>query len=560
MFVADSYAQLDFRRVCVHKNGNDIELSWAQPSNPCGKFVDIKIFARLNNTVSYTFIDSVTNINQLNFVHTNAATLGTTWSYYLVFNYLCDNSSYQTTIFSIDFNQPNTTNIDSVSYDPLSKFWTIGWSGNPAPDLLGYIVWSSQGNNNIPLDSLRALYYIDSSSNPNNSASSYRLSAYDSCVNQSVISDFHKPMYLSLSSNSCGTKNTLTWNAYEGLTNSKYEIYSKKGSSDYALDTTLFPPNTNLDFTLNSGDSIEYYVRVFLGNGATSRSNPVKITATDLYQVDSNYITQVSWTSPNTFEITCLHPISELWDSVYIKRSFNKSNISIYGKEIQSSPLIITDRMPDTNLYYYQQILIDNCGRSYNSTTHSNILLESTEPNTDSYNLNWNNYINWLNGVKDYQINLGDDISQYSTWNNLRTVYPDTNESIIINDDNLNIRCFQIKATENGANIFNQKGVSYSNPVCHIQKPSIYFPNAFLPNGINKTYSPVGISIDQNKSTIQIYSRTGQRVWDSNLTKQWTGYSTDGKPYQDASFLYYAVIYFLNGDKQIYKGNITVLY
>ncbi len=547
------HAQVDFRRVCLYNSGNDIQLSWAPLSNPCGNFISLSIYGRLNTLSPFSFIDSLTQINQLNYTHIGAGSQGTTWSYYLIFKYLCDNSELRTDTLVIDQTQPTTSTFDSISYDPTSQKWVMGWSQNPAADLQGYFIWQNQGTRTI-IDTTANQFYIDQSSNPNASAIAYLLTAYDSCYNQSVISSSQKPCFLNASSNACETNSVLTWNAYEGLGNVSYRIYYKEGTADFVLDTILYPVN------IPNGATREYYLRVFLNNGASSRSNPVTLSADPLYSADSNYIQNLSWVSKNSFKLNGLYNRSDFWDSLYVLKETNGVETMLLGEQISQVNYPLSISGIDTLSHYLTQVQVDRCGRRYFSQPHNNIVLKGTESSLDTYLLSWTSYQNWLNDVGQYEVYLGESIDAISTWNIIGDSYPDSSDSYSVNDLTMNLRCFRIKAIEAGSNSFGLQGVSHSNPICLLQEPHIYFPTAFAPYGINTEYLPVGTSIDKKKSSIEIYSRTGQKVWSSNLERGWTGLSNTGAPYQDAVFLYHAEIYFLNGDRKGYKGNITILY
>jgi len=159
-----------------------------------------------------------------------------------------------------------------------------------------------------------------------------------------------------------------------------------------------------------------------------------------------------------------------------------------------------------------------------------------------------------------YELTLGEDIGTYSTWNILSTNLSDSSSTEEITDQELNIRCIQAIAYEVDPNQFNYAAILHSNPVCFIQEPSIYFPNAISVRGINNTYAPVGLSIDKAKSTLEIYTLNGQRVYSKSLEHSWNGYAEDGSAYQTTVFIYIADVFFLNGERQKYSGNITVLY
>ena len=495
-----------------------------------------------------------------------AAAVGKSWRYFLIFKYLCDDSEYITDTLEIDEVQPNISEIDTVSYDPVSGFWQVGWKQNPAIDLKGYIVWESNGGNNSTLDTIVNPFFIDSSSNPNGSARSYRITVLDSCMQQSDISDSHRPIFAQINGGSCNLNNSLVWSPYDGSGKSVdfYRIYSKMNiDPDFAIDTNVDASVNSVSFDLHSSESKAFYIRAFFQDGTTARSNPVQITASDSFSVDTNYIANTTW-NPNfdALVITGIHHTSQDWDSVYLYKTHNGKRNPIHALEIDvnnPSFLYSDPGVIDTFSYRYQMELVDRCRRRYTSNESGNMVLMGVETDDDEYQLNWNNYTSWLNNIDRYEIHAGDP-SISSTWNLHQIVATDTAQRIVFTQPSMDRRCFSIYAFENGPNSFGYSATSQSNPVCFIQKPEVWFPNAFAPYGINNTFLPVGISIDRKKSNIQIYSQTGQKIWDHDLTQSWTGFAEDGKPYFTNVFAYYAVIYFLNGDKKSYSGNITVLY
>ncbi|MDX5320366.1 MAG: hypothetical protein LPK45_04710, partial [Bacteroidota bacterium] len=163
-------------------------------------------------------------------------------------------------------------------------------------------------------------------------------------------------------------------------------------------------------------------------------------------------------------------------------------------------------------------------------------------------------------GLSEANLHLGEELPLYSTWNIYESELSDSFITTLVTEESLNIRCFQIQAIENDPNQFGFSETVHSNPKCFIQKPSIFFPNVVAVRGINNVFEPVGLSIDKKQSRIQIYTMNGQRIYDHDLTKAWTGLSEDGGPYHTTVFIYLADIYFLDGTRSQYSGNITVLY
>ncbi|MHB1279307.1 MAG: fibronectin type III domain-containing protein, partial [Bacteroidia bacterium] len=544
-------------------NFTDIQLSLDLTQDPCGKFVEIELFARPNDFSPFTSIGTITNFNQSNFTHFGAAAITDTWSYQLVYRYLCNGIEYYGDTLYIDQMQPVPSTFDSVSYDPLSGGIFLGWSQNLATDLFGYYLWENQNGNNFKFDSVyNQLGYLDQRFDPNTGQLFYALTAFDSCANQSVISTRHACPFLSGTSSNCGGSITINWTPYVGHTTTYYEVYLRLNGGAYFIDAHLDPTETSYQFQLASGDQAEVFVRAGLGNGFTSRSNPVQFQALDSFTVSANYLRSVSWVAPNTFEIDAYFDQSVDFDSLYLLRLNDPKPLILWQNITSNSPYPYTySTKSDTLIYSYLQILTDRCGRHYYSDTAYNVVLYGTTTNVvDEYTLNWNqaNYLD--GGISSYTLNLGDDLSTYSTWNINQNDLKDTNTTTLITDEKLNLRCFQIITEENDPNHYGPGARVYSNPRCFIQAPSIFFPNVIAVHGINNEFRPVGLSIDKEKSSIEIYAKNGQRVFKGNLTTYWNGLHEDGGGYLTDAYLYIADIQFLNGERQHYSGTLTVIY
>jgi photosystem II stability/assembly factor-like uncharacterized protein len=96
----------------------------------------------------------------------------------------------------------------------------------------------------IPVDS--AGIFIDTNSNPAMQSYSYKISTVDSCGNESMLSDFHKTMHLSINQGSGNTWN-LIWNYYEGIPVQTYKIWRADTSLNWTNVGTV--PGSNNSWT-----------------------------------------------------------------------------------------------------------------------------------------------------------------------------------------------------------------------------------------------------------------------------------------------------------------------
>lgn len=556
------YAQPNFKRICISRDGLDFILHWDIASDPCAKFQQIEIFARPNDGTAFSSIGIVTNPAQANFVHSSAASLMQNGSYKIEYSFLCDDQIFTSdTLYYIN-DQPKVTELDSVSYDPISGGIHIGWSANPYKDLFGYFIWESENGNNFIFDSTYTdLYYLDTRLDPTSKQLEYNITAFDSCIRQSEIKNSQAAPFLSGNTANCARDITLNWIPYKGRGNNNFEIYLSIDGQDYFIDTLLSGTENTYTFRIQSGETVNAFVRSYLDNGATSRSNPVQFKALDSFSIARNYISAVSWTAPNTYEIRGLYDNPVNFDSIYVFKHTELGPEYLVIDEIDNNPYPFKIQvLTDTLVNYFEQILVDRCGRYYNSNIAYTTVLKGTETSTDNYSISWNppNYLD--GGIEAVTITLGDEIANYSTWNIIEQDYTDSSYSTEILQQELNIRCFQIISEETDPNTFGISETVYSNPKCFIQAPSIYFPNVIAVRGINNIFKPVGLSIDNTKSRMQIYAMNGQRVYDGPLTEGWNGLDSNGNGYHTTVFLYLADVYFLTGEREQYSGNFTILY
>jgi|GEM_PF-2190950 len=559
----EAMSQSHLKRACIQSNNTDVLLSWDLAQDPCGSFIEIEIYARPNNFTPFTSIGKVTNPAQTNFVHTGAAAVTSNWSYHIVYRFLCNGLESSGDTLNIDLAQPNTSEFDSVSYDPVTKGLFLAWAANNAPDISGYYLWDFENNNNFKFDSVyNELNHLDTRKDPNSKQIFFSLTAFDSCANQSVISSPHAAPYLSGTATSCGSILSINWQPYIGHSTVVSQVYVSLDGADYTIDTMLQGTETSWKLEIKSGQTAEIFIRSKLSNGYTSRSNPVSFTALDSFKLKANYISSIDWIGTNTFEMEGIVDQAVNFDSLYIYQLREAAPLYLWREDLSQLPYPLTINIKsDTVLSYYRQTMVDRCGRYYYSNIGHNMVLKGN-PNAqvDVYDLYWTETDYLAGNIQEYQISIGDDISKYSTWNIKEQGINDTFTSETVTDQNLNIRCFQAIALEEDPNPFNYAATIHSNPVCFIQEPNIYFPNAIAVRGINTTFYPVGLSIDKQKSTLQIFALNGQRVYLNTLEHPWNGYAPDGSAYQTTVFVYIADVFFLNGERQKYSGNITVLY
>lgn len=111
----------------------------------------------------------------------------------------------------------------------------------------------------IPADS--AGIFIDTNSTPAMQSYSYKISTVDSCGNESLLSNSHKTMHLSINQGS-GTTWNLLWNYYEGIPVQTYKIWRADTSLNWTnVGTVSGNSNSWTDLTPPSG-GLYYQVEI----------------------------------------------------------------------------------------------------------------------------------------------------------------------------------------------------------------------------------------------------------------------------------------------------------
>lgn len=95
--------------------------------------------------------------------------------------------------------------------------------------------------------------FIDATSNPRQQAYRYKISIRDTCGIETLQSDYHKTVHLTINSGIGGSWN-LIWNHYEGFSFGSYNIYRGTDSSNMSLLTTIASTlNSYTDLTPPAG-------------------------------------------------------------------------------------------------------------------------------------------------------------------------------------------------------------------------------------------------------------------------------------------------------------------
>ena len=120
---------------------------------------------------------------------------------------------------------------------------------------------------------------------------------------------------------------------------------------------------------------------------------------------------------------------------------------------------------------------------------------------------------------------------------------------------------YRVEAVEdvNNALQFQFSDNSLSNVAEAIQEPEYFIPNAFFPDGVNKTFVPVGVFNNENDYYFGIFSRMGGLVFETlTPNKGWDG-TYKGSDATQGVYVY--VLKYTDSDGHRYHkiGTVTLL-
>lgn len=561
----------DFRHVCGDGVGNNINLSWSPLSDTCGKFDTLFVYGSIDALQPFVLIDKITNLAGTQYTHFGAKNISTTWNYYLVYKSLCNGDSAVSDTLAIDNTQPPSSEIDSVSVDINTGKVVIGWSKNPAPDVMNYTIWRALGSNNVPIDTIDSTFYIHPASDPNSGALAYTLTAIDSCLNQSIIQSSHTTMFLKNTYDTCNKSIGLSWSAYLGWNNILgYDVYCKINSGNFAKLQSNTSATLSYKFSgFTQGDTLEFYIQAREGNkGFTSSSNKVTIITRGRKYSKRNYISYATVVDSITTEIKILcDTASDIRKYVLFRKekdeAFTKITDLLYDGV--SSDLFYTDNntLNFANNYQYRFISVDRCGVNLDTSNTVKTMFLSITSDKDGNNMQFNRYTLWNAGVDKFNIYRGFDFGGGFTWNILSSLNNTDSfftDNSFPDDVGLAGTCYYIEAQEGTGNIYGEQSTSKSNTVCLVEDAVIHFPNAFAPDKVNTLFLPKGVNIDYNRTNMLIYARNGQLVKKiDDIRTGWDGTNLNGEMCLDGVYLYICELFGLNEKKYNFKGTVHLL-
>jgi gliding motility-associated-like protein len=558
---AGSAQELLFKRVC--NAGNNNQLTWQNKANTCTNLGPIKLFAKENVAQAYFLINNNINLLAGNFTHVNAnAPAVKDWHYYFEYTQICgiDTLVILSDTLKIDDIKPDSTILDSVSVDPINNVVLLGWSRNKTADFNAYYLYNYDRADPRLIENYRDTFYIDITPiNPRSKSLSYDITSSDSCDNRKEYGAYqHKTIHLRGSVDTCINQIRLNWTAYVGWPVINYHVFRSINNAPFEWIAEL--PGNQLNFQeqiTQVGANVKYFIRARKENNtmvsSSSNMSPELITGKSVSPTNT-ILKQVSNNNNNKIELEIIrNPVAN-----YLNIELRRINSLMVDEQVYVFPnneIIFEDVFADNTMKYDYYLLSRNmCGVVTDSTPFSNNIVLSLKAHEDKISLNWNRYFTWNTGVKEY-------IMYRASGNNINDAINFTAEQGGITDSlletskgSLAANCFYVVAKQD-----QEDANSKSNTVCLIKAGNVFYPNAIIPNGLNKVFTFVGEGIDLQLSSISIFNRWGQIEYlQENILNGWDGKNNNGNDVPAGVYFFIAKIKVGTEIKDI-NGNITVI-
>jgi gliding motility-associated-like protein len=417
--------------------------------------------------------------------------------------------------------------------------------------------------------------------------------AKDECNNEAVEGVvYHKSMNVDVEWKICDSVNVIDWTQYVGWNADfgiEYEVFYKTASGTQWRPIT--PVSVTTDSTINhlitqGGETYYYVVR------ATSLDPSVPLWATPESNVDSSYsvyedtplysyLTYATVLPTGQVEVEYYRDTLTPVKSYTVFRGDNPNELlplEYYdADELQGIDRIThVDNTADVNAqqYYYQVVSQNDCEIiTSNSNFGRTIHLEVQSDDEAMRNiLRWNRYLDWDSTVAYYNVyRTSNEIYSTSVYKQVQpnsaydyNVFVDEIADDVSGSGKYYYRVEAVQgpllpSAVNGYPNSLTSAVSNSNIAEALQNPLMYVPNAFAPDGVNRSFGPKGQFFKFSQFEMTIYNRWGEQIYETkDINRGWDG-TVDGKDASLGSYVY--MIRYLDGDgnEKRKKGTVTLI-
>jgi len=185
----------------------------------------------------------------------------------------------------------------------------------------------------VPYDSMSV--FIDTSSAPDIHSDSYKISAIDTCLNESALCSLHKTMLLSVTQGAQLGRHNLNWENYQGFTFNYYRIFRGLSPNGLSLLDSVLIGTTLYNDTVTILADVYYLVEIVKPDtcyATSSSKNQTQNFNTTISNMKEYSIIGIAEAQPDLFDLNAFpNPFENSISISYKLQKKTKVNIEIYN-------------------------------------------------------------------------------------------------------------------------------------------------------------------------------------------------------------------------------------
>jgi gliding motility-associated-like protein len=549
--------------VCVR---NDT-LFWEPTANSCGPFEGFLVFGSQNPDGPYNLIANVTDPGQTTFYNPDGP--GQTWYYYLESDHDCPGlQAFPSDTLDNLIPEIGPLDFVTVDGDDVDMQWTL----SPSPEVFAYII---ARNTNMGTQDIDTVFtgntFTDTTAMPQFQSETYFVVALDRCGNRSLVDNPHETIFLEITDiDPCTRTLSLSWNDYINWSGGvdRYEIFASINGGPSSLAGTVDGSTTSFILE-NVLDNREYCITVEAIEGGTdfrSRSSEACETIEVVQPLTDFQINNASVNPDGTVDLTWQWNTDAELSMVTLLQQSQGQPVGIVpgytfpGTLNPEENFTVNNAVANTGPVTFQLDAVDNCGDMYLSNTVTTIFLTAALDIDQSTRLNWTAFMNDSVQVTGYQI--------FQVRNGLSVFIDEVGPGQLSyglpfnpTDPAQFSTCFFIVADleylDSGGSMVT--ATATSNIDCIEQTAELFVPNAFVPDGVNRTFKPVLQFGTPANYTMKIWDRWGQLLFETNsIGTGWDG-KKDGEVLPQGVYVYSIELTREGGEEIVRNGMLTLL-
>jgi gliding motility-associated-like protein len=563
LYTSTSVAQTEYeapKLVCVRNNASQMELNWALPVTPNPCFAGYEIYTSVGSKNGpYTLDTTLTNPLQTT-VLLSVVSGGQTVHFFMINRGSCNNPAPPASITSDTLNnekpQPYTVIINATVINGRVQ---LNWVPAPSPEVTAYLVYNDRDGFTTPdtVSGRLNTAYTDMDNNPDASAIRYKVRSLEFCEDPAGLqgaitpdSADHRTILMQVSApDRCTQTANVSWQPYKigGAQVVNYEIQKSINRGAFTTDGTVASSTTN--FLLQNipfRDSVCVRIKGNLPNGSTAFSNERCFSADVIQKPVNDYIRNITVENGNVIIDYKRDTAAAPPKTIILQRSNDGivfSPIINIPDEPDPFTYLFSDEGLDVNsqTFTYRVNLVDSCFSTHSSDTATTLRIGIKKKSNNKADILWSGFeiqnIHFQHFVLEKI--TGTDTVELGTFNRTQTSYLE-NSLFDYSRDSLDEVCYRITAffTNNNDKAPRETLVSRSNIICVQPEPKAFIPQAFVPDGVNRTFKPFLLYAQSTGYDFKIYDRWYQLVFSTNdVNASWDGIFR-GTPAQLDSYIF----------------------